>query len=156
MTLRFACSNVLPLATLLLAALLVAPADARERTLHVDRDELINTGGWTLTTTTAPGVAPIAAVAPFRLVFDRKTVTVKGGCPTLQGDYTLVGKRMGFTLAATVGEDCTGDAAQASGAFLTSINRMFEGALVEPLPYRLRLTADDGTVLEFQSQPMGF
>lgn len=151
MTLRLASS-----ATLLLAALLAAPADARERTLHVDRDELINTGGWTLTTTTAPGGTPVAAAVPFRLVFDRKTVAVKGSCPTLQGDYTLVGKRMGFTLAATVGEDCTGDAAQASGAFLTTINRTFEGALVEPLPYRLRLTADDGTVLEFQSQPMGF
>jgi heat shock protein HslJ len=151
MTLRFASS-----ATLLLAALLLPPVHARERTLHVDRDELVNTGGWTLTTTTAPGGAPVAAATPFRLVFDRRTVTVKGGCPKLQGDYTLVGKRMGFTLAAAVGEDCTADAAQASAAFLTTIDRTFEGALVEPLPYRLRLTADDGTVLEFQSQPMGF
>lgn len=151
MTLRLACSAVL-----LLATVLATPADARERTLHVDRDELINTGGWTLTATTAPGGAPVAATVPFRLVFDRKTVAVKGGCPTLQGDYTLVGKRMGFALAATVGEDCTGDAAQASAAFLATLNHTFEGALVEPLPYRLRLTADDGTVLEFQSQPMGF
>ncbi len=151
MTLRFACS-----AALLLTVVLAAPADARERTLHVDRDELVNTGGWTLTTTTAPGGAPVAATVPFRLVFDRRTVAVKGGCPSLQGHYTLVGKRMGFTLAATVGEDCTGDAAQASAAFLTTLDRTFEGALVEPLPYRLRLTANDGTVLEFQSQPMGF
>lgn len=142
--------------TALLFAALAGHADARERTLHVDRDELVNTGGWTLTTTTAPGGAPVEAAVPFRLVFDRKTVTTKGGCPTLQGDYTLVGKRMGFTLSAAIGEDCTGDAAQASGAFLTAMNHTFEGALVEPLPYRLRLTADDGTVLEFQSQPMGF
>lgn len=151
MTLRFAC----PIA-LLLAAALAVPAHARERTLHVDRDELVNTGGWTLTTTTAPGGAPVAAATPFRLVFDRKTVAVKGGCPALQGDYTLVGKRMGFTLVAAPGQDCAADAAQAGGAFLATINRTFEGALVEPLPYRLRLTADDGTVLEFQSQPMGF
>jgi hypothetical protein len=151
MTLRFACSIAL-----LLATVLAAPAGARERTRLVDRDELVNTGGWTLTTTTAPGGAPIAATVPLRLVFDRKTVAVKGGCPALLGDYTLVGKRMGFTLTAAVGEDCTGDAAQASGAFLATINRTFEGALVEPLPYRLRLTADDGTMLEFQSQPMGF
>ena len=142
--------------TALLLAALAGHAHARERTLHVDRDELVNTGGWMLTAITAPGETPVAAAVPFRLVFDRKTVATKGGCRTLQGDYTLVGKRMGFTLSAAVGEDCTGDAAQASGAFLTAINHTFEGALVEPLPYRLRLTAEDGTVLEFQSQPMGF
>ncbi|MGN6152922.1 MAG: META domain-containing protein [Lysobacteraceae bacterium] len=150
MILRSACS------TLLLLAALAGTAEARERTLPVDRDELVNTGGWTLTTTTAPGGAPVAAPVPFRLVFDRRTVAVKGGCPALQGDYTFAGPRMGFALAATIGADCTGDAAQASAAFLATLNRTSAGALVEPLPYRLRLIADDGTVLEFQSQPMGF
>lgn len=133
-----------------------ALVDARERTLRVDPNELVNTGGWTLTATTAPGAAPVAAAVPFRLVFDRRTVAVEEGCPTLRGDYALAGKRMTFTLAATVGQNCTGDAAQASAAFLAAINRTFGAELVEPFPYRLRLTGEDGTVLEFQAQPMRF
>jgi len=142
---------------LLLAGLAAsALVDARERTVRVDRNELVNTGGWTLTTTTAPGAAPVAAAVPFRLVFERKTVTIEDGCPTLRGDYTQSGKRMGFTLTATVGQDCTGDAARATEDFLATMNRSFEAELVEPPPYRLRLTAEDGTVLEFQSQPMRF
>lgn len=146
------------IATLVLFAGLAASAlvDARERTLRVDRDELVNTGGWTLTTTTAPGAAPVAATVPFRLVFDRKTTVVEDGCPTLRGDYTQTGKRMGFTLVAAVGQDCSGDAAQGAADFLATINRSFEAELIEPFPYRLRLTAEDGTVLEFQSQPMRF
>lgn len=133
-----------------------ALVDARERTLRVDPDELVNTGGWTLTTTTAPGAAPATVAVPFRLVFERKAVAVEDGCPTLRGDYALAGKRMTFTLAATVGQDCAGDAAKATADFLATINRRFEAALIEPFPYRLRLTAEDGTVLEFQSQPMRF
>lgn len=146
------------IATLALLAGLAASAlvDARERTLRVDRDELVNTGGWTLVATTAPGATPVAAAVPFRLVFERKTVTVEGGCPTLRGDYALTGKRMTFTLAAGVGQDCAGDAARAGAAFLATIDRRFDAELIEPFPYRLRLTAEDGTVLEFQSQPMRF
>lgn len=145
-------------AALVLLAGLAASAlvDARERTLRVDRDELVNTGGWTLTTTTAPGTAPVAAAVPFRLVFERKAVAVEDGCPTLRGDYALAGKRMTFTLAAGVGQDCTGDAARVAAEFLATMNRTFEAELIEPPPYRLRLTGEDGTVLEFQSQPMRF
>lgn len=144
-------------AFVLLAGLAAAAyVDARERTLRVDPNELVNTGGWTLAATTAPGAAPMAAAVPFRLVFDRRTVAVEDGCPTLRGDYALAGKRMTFTLAPTVGQDCTGEAAQAGAAFLAAINRAFQAELLEPFPYRLRLTADDGTVLEFQAQPMRF
>lgn len=152
MAARLARSTALLLAGLAASTLV----DARERTLRVDRNELVNTGGWTLIATTAPGAAPVAAAVPFRLVFERKTVAVEDGCSALRGDYTLTGKRMAFALAATVGQDCTGDAAKAAAAFLDALDRDFEAELVEPLPYRLRLTADDGTVLEFQSQPMRF
>lgn len=133
-----------------------APADARERTLRVDRNELINTGGWTLTTTTAPGAAPVAAEVPFRLTFELDSVAVEDGCPTLRGDYAVTGKRMTFTVEAAAGQACTGDAAQAGAAFLATLNHRFEAELVEPYPYRLRLTGEDGTVLEFQAQPMRF
>ena len=151
-------------ATLSLAALLsasiavaAAPADAgdKARSLRVDRNELVNTGGWKLASATgaqadalrAPGVA-------FEVSFTGKDVRANGGCNDLRGTYTVSGKRMTFQIAIATRMSCEDDKNRADQAFSELMNRSFKAELLEPLPYRLRLTSDDGQVLEFEQLPI--
>lgn len=137
-----------------------ASADAAgsggERSQRVDRDELINTGGWTLasasggdgaTAVRAPGIA-------FDMSFDRGEVSANGGCNTIRGTYTVSGKRMSFDVAITTRMSCTDDKNLADRSFVELMNQSFQAELLEPMPYRLRLTGDGGQVLVFQAKPM--
>lgn len=155
-----------PCAALCLAALLstpfataapAAPADAGDkvRSLRVDRNELVNTGGWRLASATgaqadtlrAPGVA-------FEVSFTGKEVRANGGCNDLRGTYTVSGKRMAFQIAIATRMSCADEKNRADQAFSERMNRSFKAELLEPLPYRLRLTSDDGQVMEFEQLPM--
>lgn len=127
-----------------------------ERSRRVDRDELINTGGWTLasasggdgaTAVRAPGIA-------FDMSFDRGEVSANGGCNTIRGTYTVSGKRMSFDVAITTRMSCTDDKNLADRSFVELMNQSFQAELLEPMPYRLRLTGDGGQVLVFQAKPM--
>ena len=154
---------VLILAALLPASIAIAtpapgaPADAgdKARSLRVDRNELVNTGGWKLASATgaqadalrAPGVA-------FEVSFTGKDVRANGGCNDLRGTYEVSGKRMTFQIAIATRMSCEDQKNQADRAFSELMNRSFKAELLEPLPYRLRLTSDDGHVLEFEQLPM--
>lgn len=133
-----------------------AAGSGGERSLRVDRDELINTGGWTLasasggdgaTAVRAPGIA-------FDMTFDRGEVSANGGCNTIRGTYTVSGKRMSFDVAITTRMSCTDDKNLADRSFVELMNQSFQAELLEPMPYRLRLTGDGGQVLVFQAKPM--
>lgn len=128
------------------------------RSVRVDRDELINTGGWTLASAT--GAESAAAVRAegiaFAMTFDRGEVVANGGCNTIRGGYTLSGKRMSFEVAITTRMACTDDKNLADRSFVELLNREFKAELLEPQPYRLRLTDDSGQVLEFQAKPLQF
>ena len=154
----------LPVAALLSATIVsaiavpspTAAADGgKTRSLRVDRNELVNTGGWALAsasgaqaeTLRAPGVA-------FKVTFTGKGVHANGGCNDLRGTYTLSGKRMAFEIAIATRMSCGDEKDRADQAFSERMNRSFKAELLEPLPYRLRLTSDDGQVLEFEQLPM--
>jgi heat shock protein HslJ len=151
--------SLLSLPLLLLAVACTGTAGAGEgRSLRVDRDELVNTGGWTLTSASG-GEGATALRAPgieFRMEFTRGEISANGGCNQLRGTYTASGRRMQFDIAITTRMSCTDDKNLADRSFVELLNREFKAELLEPMPYRLRLTADTGEVLEFQSQPLRF
>jgi heat shock protein HslJ len=151
--------TLLSLPLLLLAVACTGTAGAGEgRSLRVDRDELVNTGGWTLISASG-GEAATALRAPgiaFEVTFTRGEISANGGCNALRGSYTASGRRMQFDIAITTRMSCTDDKNLADRSFVELLNREFKAELLEPMPYRLRLTADTGEVLEFQSQPLRF
>jgi heat shock protein HslJ len=134
-----------------------APADAgdKARSLRVDRNELVNTGGWTLASATGTQAAALRAPdVAFKVSFTGKDVHANGGCNDLRGTYTVSGKRMAFEIAIVTRMSCSDDRNRADQAFNALMNRSFKAELLEPLPYRLRLTSDDGQVLVFEQLPM--
>ena len=65
-----------------------ASADAgdKARSLRVDRNELVNTGGWTLASATgAQAEALRAPEVAFKVSFTGKDVHANGGCNDLRG-----------------------------------------------------------------------
>ena len=133
-------------------------AIANERTVRLNRDELVNTGGWQLSSARGGDAETASTIraggADFVLTFDGERVSARGGCNTLRGTYTLGGKRMRFDLAVATRMACKDDGNRADSRFAELMGQEFKAELLEPQPYRLRLTADDGTVLEFTAKPM--
>lgn len=140
------------------AATVPAPVAANERTARLNRDELVNTGGWQLSSARGGDAETTTAVraggADFVLTFDGDRVSARGGCNTLRGTYTLAAKRMQFDLSIATRMACKDDGNRADSSFAALMGQEFKAELIEPQPYRLRLTADDGTVLEFTAKPM--
>lgn len=133
-----------------------AAGSGGERSLRVDRDELINTGGWRLDSASG-GDGAAAVRAPgiaFDISFDREGISANGGCNTIRGTYTVSGKRMSFDVAITTRMSCSDDKNLADRSFVELMNQSFQAELLEPMPYRLRLTGDGGQVLVFQAKPM--
>ena len=135
-----------------------AGGSERERTARFDRDELINTGGWTLQTATAADGAGIAAVrapgADFEVKFSSGEVSAQAGCNQLRGAYTVSGKRLDMTLAIATRMSCTDDKNLADRRFSELMSQSFKVELLQPQPYRMRLTSDSGEVLVFQAKPI--
>lgn len=133
-----------------------AAGSGGERSLRVDRDELINTGGWRLASASG-GDGAAAVRAPgiaFDISFDREGISANGGCNTIRGTYTVSGKRMRFDVAITTRMSCSDDRNLADRSFVELMNQSFQAELLEPMPYRLRLTGDGGQVLVFEAKPM--
>lgn len=130
----------------------------RERTASFNRDELINTGGWTLQSATAAGGASIAEVrasgADFEMTFSGGGVDAKADCNQLRGEYTVSGKRLQMTLNIATRMSCADDKNIADRRFSELMSQSFKVELLEPQPYRMRLTSDSGDVLVFQAKPI--
>ncbi len=130
----------------------------RERNASFSRDELINTGGWTLQSATAAGGASItevrAAGADFEVTFSGGGVDAKAGCNQLRGDYKASGKRLEMTLNIATRMSCSDDKNLADRRFSELMSQSFKVELLQPQPYRMRLTSDSGDVLVFQAKPM--
>ena len=130
----------------------------RERTASFSRDELINTGGWTLQSATAAGGTAIAEVraagADFEMTFSGGTVDAKAGCNQLRGEYKASSKRLEVTLAIATRMSCGDDKNLADRRFSELMSQSFKVELLQPQPYRMRLTSDSGDVLVFQAKPM--
>jgi heat shock protein HslJ len=141
-----------------------APSDAaargaeRERIARFKPTELINTGGWTLASADAAGGAGIAELrAPgiaFEMKFANGEVSASGGCNQLRGTYTVAGKRLDMNLAIVTRMACTDDKNLADRSFSEMMTRSFQVELIEPQPYRMRLTSDSGDVMVFQAKPI--
>lgn len=134
-------------------------ADApRERTARFSADELVNTGGWVLqSATAADGTALTSMRAPdtaFEMTFADGRVSASGGCNQLRGDYSATAKRLVLSLPIVTRMSCTDDKNLADRSFSERMSRAFKVELLEPQPYRLRLTNDDGDVIIFAAQPM--
>jgi heat shock protein HslJ len=130
----------------------------RERTARFKRDELTNTGGWTLQSANTADGAGIAEVrAPgvnFEMTFTRDDVSASGGCNQLRGEYTATEKRLEMTLAIVTRMACTDEKNLADRSFSEQMSQSFKVELLEPQPYRMRLTGEDGIVLVFQAKPI--
>ncbi len=130
----------------------------RERTANFNRDELINTGGWTLQSATAAGGAGIAEVrapgADFEMTFSGGEVSAKADCNQLHGTYTVSGKRLEMTLNIATRMSCSDDKNLADRRFSELMSQSFKVELLQPQPYRMRLTGDSGDVLVFQAKPL--
>ncbi|MES2672480.1 MAG: META domain-containing protein [Pseudomonadota bacterium] len=130
----------------------------RERTAAFNRDELVNTGGWTLQSATAADGAGIAEVrvagAEFDMTFSGNGVSAQGGCNQLSGTYTASGKRLEMTLNIATRMSCSDDKNLADRRFSELMSQSFKVELLQPQPYRMRLTSDSGDVLVFQAKPI--
>lgn len=130
----------------------------RERIARFSPTELRNTGGWMLESAHAAGGAAIAEVrAPgiaFEMTFADGQVSASGGCNQLRGAYTVTGKRLDMTLAIATRMSCTDDKNLADRSFSERMSQSFKVELIEPQPYRMRLTSDSGDVLVFQAKPI--
>lgn len=130
----------------------------RERIARFSPTELSNTGGWTLESANAAGGAGIAEVrAPgiaFEMTFSNGEVSASCGCNQLRGTYTVAGKRLDMTLAITTRMSCTDDKNLADRTFSERMSQSFKVELIEPQPYRMRLTSETGDVLVFQAKPI--
>ena len=130
----------------------------RERIARFSPTELRNTGGWTLESAHAAGGAAIAEVrAPgiaFEMTFADGQVSASGGCNQLRGAYMVTGKRLDMTLAIATRMSCTDDKNLADRSFSERMSQSFKVELIEPQPYRMRLTSDSGEVLVFQAKPI--
>lgn len=130
----------------------------RERTARFSPTELSNTGGWTLESAVAAGGAGIAEVrAPgiaFEMTFADGQVSAAGGCNQLRGTYTVAGQRLEMTLAIATRMSCTDDKNLADRSFSELMSGAFKVELIEPQPYRMRLTGETGNVLVFQAKPI--
>ena len=129
-----------------------------ERIARFSPTELRNTGGWTLESAHAAGGASIAEVrAPgiaFEMTFTDGEVSASGGCNQLRGEYKVAGKRLDMTLAIATRMSCTDDKNLADRSFSERMTQSFKVELIEPQPYRMRLTSDNGDVLVFQAKPI--
>lgn len=131
----------------------------RERTASFDRDELVNTGGWMLQSASAAGAEIAEVRAPgiaFEMTFSGNDVSASGGCNQLRGSYTATGKRLEMTLAIATRMACTDDKNLADRRFSEMMSGSFKAELLQPQPYRLRLTSDAGDVFVFQAKPIQF
>lgn len=130
----------------------------RERTATFNRDELVNTGGWTLQSATAADGAGIAEVriadADFEMKFSGSDVSAQGGCNQLSGTYKASGKRLEMTLNIATRMSCSDDRNLADRRFSELMSQSFKVELLQPQPYRMRLTSDNGSVLVFQAKPI--
>ncbi len=130
----------------------------RERTARFSPTELSNTGGWTLESANAAGGAGIAELrAPgiaFEMTFSNGEVSASGGCNRLRGTYTVAGNRLDMTLAIATRMSCTDDKNVADRSFSELMGQSFKVELIEPQPYRMRLTSDSGDVVVFQAKPI--
>jgi heat shock protein HslJ len=141
-----------------MAASGTAASTERERTARFNRDELINTGGWTLRSANAAGGADIAEIRAagmnFEMTFSGDEVSAAGGCNRLRGEYTAAVERLEMTLNIVTRMSCTDDKNIADRLFSELMSQPFKVELLEPQPYRMRLTGEDGTVLLFQAKPI--
>jgi heat shock protein HslJ len=137
---------------------MAAAGAARERIARFSPTELINTGGWTLASADAAGGAAIAelrtAGIAFEMTFANGEVSASGGCNQLRGTYTVAGKRLEMNLAIVTRMACTDDRNLADRTFSERMSQSFKVELIEPQPYRMRLTGDTGDVLVFQAKPI--
>ena len=152
--------NALLAATIVLSttACTLAAADApRERVVRFSPNELINTGGWILETAKVGGSAIAEVSTPgimFEMTFANGEVSASGGCNQLRGAYKATGKRLDMTLAIATRMSCTDDKNIADRSFSERMSRSFKVELIEPQPYRMRLTSDSGEVMVFQAKPV--
>ena len=130
----------------------------RERIARFSPTELRNTGGWMLESAHAAGGASIADVrAPgiaFAMTFTDGEVSASGGCNQLRGEYKVAGKRLDMTLAIATRMSCTDDKNLADRSFSERMTQSFKVELIEPQPYRMRLTSDRGDIMVFQAKPI--
>lgn len=127
------------------------------RKARVDKNELINVGGWKLESAHGADRAGIDALfvenAAYELKFDRDQVSVVGGCNQLRGTYSG-SKRMTFEVAIATRMACKDDRNLADQRMSELLNGSYGAELLESQPMRLRLTGDDGTVLVFVATPL--
>jgi heat shock protein HslJ len=134
-----------------------ASGTERERTARFEHAELVNTGGWTLQSANAAGAEIAEVRAPgiaFEMRFSGDEVSASGGCNQLRGNFTAGRKRLEMTLAIATRMSCTDDKNLADRRFSEMMSGAFKAELLQPQPYRLRLTSDSGDVFVFQAKPI--
>lgn len=125
--------------------------------LRVDKTELMNVGGWKLESAHGADKAGIDILfvegLAYELKFDRDQVAVVGGCNQLRGSYSG-SKRMAFDVAIATRMACKDDRNLADQRMSELLQGSYTAELLETQPMRLRLTADDGSVLMFVATPL--
>ena len=127
------------------------------RKLSVDKNELINVGGWKLESAHGADRVGIDTLfvenAAYELKFDRDQLSVVGGCNRLRGSYSG-SKRMTFDVAIATRMACKDDRNLADQRMSELLQGAYNAELLDTQPMRLRLTGDDGTVLVFAATPL--
>lgn len=131
---------------------------ARAETRRLTPDELSNTGGWTLRTASGADGARVAALFPEGheavLTFDRERVSAHAGCNRISGSYRSTRDSLTLDLSVMTKMRCPDPLNQADAALSERLTGRFRAELLEGMPVRLRLTAEDGSVYVFEARPL--
>lgn len=123
------------------------------------RDGLMNSSGWVLElATTADGQrldVLFPEGEPYTLKFDEQGVSARGSCNTLRGQFGAGARRLDVDLAISTRMACPDDRNRADAALAGLLKGRMKADLRETMPLRLRLTAEDGSVLVFRDLPFG-
>jgi hypothetical protein len=125
----------------------------------ISGNELVNSGGWVLElATTADGQrldALFPEGEPYTLKFDEQGISARGSCNTLRGQYSAGAQRLDVDLAISTRMACTDDRNRADAALAEALKGRMKADLRETMPLRLRVIAQDGSVLVFRGLPLG-
>ena len=123
----------------------------------ISRNELVNSGGWVLElATTADGQRLDALFPdgePYTLKFDEQGVSARGSCNTLRGDYGAGPQRLDIDLSISTRMACPDNRNRADAALAERLKGRLKADLRETMPMRLRIIAQDGSVLVFRALP---
>ena len=88
------------------------------------------------------------------LTFDRERISAHAGCNRMSGNYRSTRDSLTLDLSVMTKMRCPDPLNQADATLSERLTGRFRAELLEGMPVRLRLTAEDGSVYVFDARPL--